>query len=226
MQGGAKKVNEAGATLAGGHSIADDSVKYGLSVMGLVNPDKIYENNKAEPTDILILTKKLGVGLVCNAQRVGQAFKGSLDEAIESMTTLNKKASEISRNYEIHACTDVTGFGFLGHLNEMINKNVSAEIDSISIPVIKGALHYAEEFLFTAAAQRNRNHVADNVDFSENITFAMEELLFDPQTSGGLLFAVKKEDALPFLKELKNEGFPAAIVGHFTQKKEKNIYIK
>ena len=120
MQGGAKKVNEAGATLAGGHSIADDSVKYGLSVMGLVNPDKIYENNKAEPADILILTKKLGVGLVCNAQRVGQAFKGSLDEAIESMTTLNKKASEISRNYEIHACTDVTGFGFLGHLNEMI----------------------------------------------------------------------------------------------------------
>ena len=207
MQGGAKKVNEAGATLAGGHSIADDSVKYGLSVMGLVNPDKIYENNKAEPADILILTKKLGVGLVCNAQRVGQAFKGSLDEAIESMTTLNKKASEISRN-------------------EMINNNVSAEIDSISIPVIKGALHYAEEFLLTAAAQRNRNHVADNVDFSENITFAMEELLFDPQTSGGLLFAVKKEDALPFLKELKNEGLPAAIVGHFTQKKEKNIYIK
>ena len=89
------------------------------------------------------------------------------------MTTLNKKASEISRNYEIHACTDVTGFGFLGHLNEMINNNVSAEIDSISIPVIKGALHYAEEFLLTAAAQRNRNHVSDNVDFSENITFAM-----------------------------------------------------
>ena len=203
MQGGAKKVNEAGATLAGGHSIADDSVKYGLSVMGLVNPDKIYENNKAEPTDILILTKKLGVGLVCNAQRVGQAFKGSMDEAIESMTTLNKKASEISRNYEIHACTDVTGFGLLGHLNEMINNSVSVEIDSISIPVIKGALHYAEEFLLTAAAQRNRNHVGDNVDFSENITFAMEELLFDPQTSGGLLFAVKKEDALPFLKELK-----------------------
>lgn len=120
----------------------------------------------------------------------------------------------------------MTGFGFLGHLNEMINNNVSAEIDSISIPVIKGALHYAEEFLLTAAAQRNRNHVADNVDFSENITFAMEELLFDPQTSGGLLFAVKKEDALPFLKELKNEGLPAAIVGHFMKKKEKNIYIK
>ena len=133
MQGGAKKVNEAGATLAGGHSIADDSVKYGLSVMGLVNPDKIYENNKAEPTDILILTKKLGVGLVCNAQRVGQAFKGSMDEAIESMTTLNKKASEISRNYEIHACTDVTGFGFLGHLNEMINNPSTSSLQRFSV---------------------------------------------------------------------------------------------
>lgn len=226
MQGGAKKVDEAGASLAGGHSIADESVKYGLSVMGLVNPEKIYENNTAKPTDILILTKKLGVGLVCNAERVGQAEKVSLEEAIESMTTLNKKAAEISRKYEIHACTDVTGFGFLGHLDEMINDNISAEIDSISIPVIKGALHYAAEFLLTAAAQRNRNHVGGDVEFSKNITFAMEELLFDPQTSGGLLFAVKEKDALPFLKELRKAGLPAAIVGHFTEKQEKNIYIR
>ena len=226
MQGGAKKVNEAGATLAGGHSIADDSVKYGLSVMGLVNPDKIYENNKAEPTDILILTKKLGVGLVCNAQRVGQAFKGSMDEAIESMTTLNKKASEISRNYEIHACTDVTGFGFLGHLSEMINEQISAEIDSISIPVIKGAIHCAEEFLLTAAAQRNRNHVKERVEFASKIPFSMEELLFDPQTSGGLLFAVRGDQAGEFLKELKEAGLPAAIVGRLTSKKEKDIYVK
>lgn len=226
MQGGAKKVNEADATLAGGHSISDEDVKYGLSVMGIVDTKKIYENNTGKPADILILTKKLGVGLVCNAKRVGQAKKGSVEEAIESMTTLNKEASRISRKYEIHACTDVTGFGFLGHLNEMINDEISAEIDSIAIPAIKGALHYAEEFLLTAAAQRNRNHVAMDVEFSKNITFAMEELLFDPQTSGGLLFAVKEEDALPFLKELKKAGLPAAIVGHFTDKNEKNIYIR
>ena len=195
MQGGAEKVIEAGGTLAGGHSIADADVKYGLSVMGIVNPKQIYANDKGRPSDVLIFTKKLGVGLVCNANRVGQAPKGAMEEAVASMTMLNKKAAKISHRYEIHACTDVTGFGFLGHLSEMINDAISAEIDSISIPVIKGAMHCAEEFLLTAAAQRNRNHVAERVTFSKYIPFAMEELLFDPQTSGGLLFAVKKEEA-------------------------------
>ena len=225
MQGGAEKVSEAGGTLAGGHSIADADVKYGLSVMGIVNPKQIYANDKGRPSDVLIFTKKLGVGLVCNANRVGQAPKGAMEEAVASMTMLNKKAAKISHRYEIHACTDVTGFGFLGHLSEMINDAISAEIDSISIPVIRGAMHCAEEFLLTAAAQRNRNHVAERVTFSKYIPFAMEELLFDPQTSGGLLFAVKKEDAAAFEKELREAGMPAAIVGRFTEKKEKDIYV-
>ena len=166
MQGGAEKVIEAGGTLAGGHSIMDNDVKYGLSVTGVVHPDHIYGNNQGQPSDVLILTKKLGVGLVCNANRVGLAPEGAMEEAAASMTTLNKKAAEISHHYEIHACTDVTGFGFLGHLSEMINEEISAEIDSISIPVIRGAIHCAEEFLLTAAAQRNRNHVGDRVEFS------------------------------------------------------------
>lgn len=225
MQGGAEKVIEAGGTLAGGHSIADADVKYGLSVMGIVNPKQIYANDKGRPSDVLIFTKKLGVGLVCNANRVGQAPKGAMEEAVASMTMLNKEAAKISHRYEIHACTDVTGFGFLGHLSEMINDAISAEIDSISIPVIKGALHCAEEFLLTAAAQRNRNHVAERVTFSKYIPFEMEELLFDPQTSGGLLFAVQKEDAAAFEKELREAGMPAAIVGRFTEKKEKDIYV-
>ena len=225
MQGGAEKVIEAGGTLAGGHSIADADVKYGLSVMGIVNPKQIYANDKGRPSDVLIFTKKLGVGLVCNANRVGQAPKGAMEEAVASMTMLNKKAAKISHRYEIHACTDVTGFGFLGHLSEMINDAISAEIDSISIPVIRGAMHCAEEFLLTAAAQRNRNHVAERVTFSKYIPFAMEELLFDPQTSGGLLFAVQKEDAAAFEKELREAGMPAAIVGRFTEKKEKDIYV-
>ena len=120
MQGGAEKVIEAGGTLAGGHSIADADVKYGLSVMGIVNPKQIYANDKGRPSDVLIFTKKLGVGLVCNANRVGQAPKGAMEEAVASMTMLNKKAAKISHRYEIHACTDVTGFGFLGHLSEMM----------------------------------------------------------------------------------------------------------
>lgn len=226
MQGGAEKVIEAGGTLAGGHSIMDNDVKYGLSVTGVVHPDHIYGNNQGQPSDVLILTKKLGVGLVCNANRVGLAPEGAMEEAAASMTTLNKKAAEISHHYEIHACTDVTGFGFLGHLSEMINEEISAEIDSISIPVIRGAIHCAEEFLLTAAAQRNRNHVGARVEFSPWIPFSMEELLFDPQTSGGLLFAVKPEQAGVFLKELQGAGLPAAMVGRFVSKKEKEIYVR
>ena len=226
MQGGAEKVIEAGGTLAGGHSIMDNDVKYGLSVTGVVHPDHIYGNNQGQPSDVLILTKKLGVGLVCNANRVGLAPEGAMEEAVVSMTTLNKKAAEISHHYEIHACTDVTGFGFLGHLSEMINEEISAEIDSISIPVIRGAIHCAEEFLLTAAAQRNRNHVGDRVKFSSWIPFSMEELLFDPQTSGGLLFAVKPEQAGAFLKELQGAGLPAAMVGRFVSKKERDIYVR
>ena len=226
MQGGAEKVIEAGGTLAGGHSIMDNDVKYGLSVTGVVHPDHIYGNNQGQPSDVLILTKKLGVGLVCNANRVGLAPEGAMEEAAASMTTLNKKAAEISHHYEIHACTDVTGFGFLGHLSEMINEEISAEIDSISIPVIRGAIRCAEEFLLTAAAQRNRNHVGDRVEFSNWIPFSMEELLFDPQTSGGLLFAVKPEQAGAFLKELQGAGLPAAMVGRFVSKKENDIYVR
>ena len=226
MQGGAEKVIEAGGTLAGGHSIMDNDVKYGLSVTGVVHPEHIYGNNQGQPSDVLILTKKLGVGLVCNANRVGLAPEGAMEEAAASMTTLNKKAAEISHHYEIHACTDVTGFGFLGHLSEMINEEISAEIDSISIPVIRGAIHCAEEFLLTAAAQRNRNHVGARVEFSPWIPFSMEELLFDPQTSGGLLFAVKPEQAGAFLKELQGAGLPAAMVGRFVSKKEKEIYVR
>ena len=139
MQGGADKVIEAGGTLAGGHSIADSDVKYGLSVMGTVHPEHIYSNNTGQPSDVLILTKKLGVGLVCNANRVGEAPLGAIEDAVSSMTTLNKAASEISHSFDIHACTDVTGFSFLGHLSEMLNDDITALIDSISIPV-----HYRE----------------------------------------------------------------------------------
>ena len=225
MQGGADKVIEAGGTLAGGHSIADSDVKYGLSVMGTVHPKHIYSNNTGQPSDVLILTKKLGVGLVCNANRVGEAPLGAIEDAVSSMTTLNRAASEISHSFEIHACTDVTGFSFLGHLSEMLNDDITALIDSISIPVITGALRCADEFFLTAAAQRNRNHVGDKVCFEKNIPFSMEEVLFDPQTSGGLLFAVKATEADAFLHDLKAAGLPAAKVGRFVKRRDVPIYV-
>ncbi len=224
MRGGSEKVIEAGGTLAGGHSIADSDVKYGLSVTGIVHPDKIYPNNQGKPGDCLILTKKLGVGIICTANRVGEASKEAMDEAIESMTTLNKYAAQICKDYEIHACTDVTGFGFLGHLHEMMDGRLSCHIYANDIPIIKEAVHQADEFMITAGGQKNRNHVGNAVKF-ENISFTMEEILFDPQTAGGLLIAVSAKEAKSLEKKLQDIGLPAKIVGEITQKTATEITV-
>ena len=224
MRGGAEKVTEAGAVLAGGHSIADDGVKYGLSVMGTIHPDKVYANNRGQAGDVLILTKKLGVGILCTANRVGEASQEAMDAAVQSMTTLNKYASEICANYTVHACTDVTGFGFLGHLHEMLDGKLSARIRAQRIPIFEEALHHADEFLLTAAGQRNRNHTGSFVEF-RNIPFAMEEILFDPQTSGGLLIAVEPVQAEALEKELRQAGLPARIIGEITNRTEPEIMV-
>ena len=224
MRGGSEKVIEAGGTLVGGHSIADDSVKYGLSVMGTVHPDRIWPNNNGQPGDKLILTKRLGVGIVCTANRVGEASKEAMDAAVESMTTLNKYAAGCCRGYDVHACTDVTGFSFLGHLHEMLDGKLSCRVHAKSVPVIPQALDYADEFLLTAAGQRNRNHTGPFVRF-EDIPFAMEEVLFDPQTSGGLLIAVRPDQAEELLAELREEGLPAGITGEIIEKRETEIYV-
>ncbi|MBF7096467.1 selenide, water dikinase SelD [Alkalibacter mobilis] len=215
LQGGNEKVIEAGGVLVGGHSISDNDVKYGLSVTGTVDPKKVLKNNACKPGDHLILTKPLGVGIIATAQRVGECSREAMDEAIKSMTTLNKYAAEIIRKYRVNACTDITGFGFLGHLREMLGNGFGADIDSIKIPHIHEALHYAKKFLYTSAGQKNRNHFGDNVIF-KGIPFAMEEILFDPQTSGGLLISIDPDDAGPALKELRELGLPCGIVGRVT----------
>ena len=225
LRGGAEKVAEAGGSLAGGHSIADTGVKYGLSVTGLVNPKKMYINDSGQPGDKLILTKALGVGLLCTANRVGEAAPEHMAGAIASMTTLNKTAAEISRRYAVHAATDVTGFSFLGHLHEMMGGKLSCIIDARSIPVLPGAEKAADEFLYTAAGQRNRNHTGPYVTF-EDLPFAMEEVLFDPQTSGGLLLAAAPEDASALEAELQAAGLPAKIVGEIVSKTEHEITVK
>ena len=225
MQGGSEKVIEAGGTLAGGHSIADDGVKYGLSVTGVVNPEKIYANNTGKPGDVLVLTKKLGVGIICTAARIGEASESALNEAVASMTTLNKTAAEIAGKYNVHACTDVTGFSFLGHLHEMMDGRLSCEVYADSVPVMEDALKYADEFYLTAAAQKNRNHAGPFVKF-EDIPFAMEEVLFDPQTSGGLLIAVDPADAESMVDEMQQAGLPAAAVGVIKEKTDIEIQVK
>ncbi|WP_230397635.1 selenide, water dikinase SelD [Novisyntrophococcus fermenticellae] len=224
LQGGSEKVREAGGVLAGGHSIADDSVKYGLSVMGTIHPDKIYANNTCREGDALLLTKPLGVGIVCTADRVGDASETAMDLAVKSMSTLNSYASKIVRKYRTHACTDVTGFGFLAHLCEMLEETYTAVVDKNRIPYIPECPDYVEEFYLTAAAQRNRNHVQDKVKF-ENCSFALEEILYDAQTSGGLLVSMDCEDARRALEEIRFLGLPCDIVGKVEKRQKKSIIV-
>lgn len=225
LQGGNKKVTEAGAVLAGGHSIADADIKYGLSVTGIVDPDRIWQNTGCKPGDALILTKKLGVGIIMTAHRIKEASEKAVNEAVESMTTLNKYASAILKQYPVHACTDVTGFGFLVHLSEMLACDYTAVIDAANVPKFDETENYADEFYLTAAAQKNRNFIGEKVEF-QNISFAMEEVLFDPQTSGGLLVTLDPKDAEAVVQEMQAIGLPARIVGHITEKQEKDIIVR
>ena len=224
LRGGAEKVAEAGGSLAGGHSIADTGVKYGLSVTGLVDPRRMTANDTGRPGDKLLLTKALGVGLICTANRVGEAAPDQMEGAIRSMTTLNKTAAEIAHKYEVHAATDVTGFSFLGHLHEMMGDKLSCVIDAHAVPVLPGAWEAADACLYTAAGQRNRNHTGPFVRF-ENVPFPMEEILFDPQTSGGLLLAAAPQDAAALEQELRAVGLPAAIVGEILEKQTAEITV-
>lgn len=170
------------------------------------------------------MTKRLGVGIVCTANRVGEASQDAMDTAVASMTTLNKYAAQCCRGYHIHACTDVTGFSFLGHLHEMLDGRLSCHVHAKAVPVIPQALDYADEFLLTAAGQRNRNHTGPFVRF-EGVPFAMEEVLFDPQTAGGLLIALDAGEAPALLADLLAAGAPAAIVGEITDRQEAEITV-
>lgn len=222
LKGGAAKLKEAQCSLVGGHSIHDPRIKYGLCVMGILNPQKIYSNNSSRVGDKLILTKPLGVSLLSSARTVGECEDKYFKGAVESMRTLNKYAYEILKKYKVNAMTDVTGFGLIGHLSEMVSD--TAVIYSKNLEILPGAKEAAEEFLFTAGGQRNRKSYADLVDF-EIQDFALEEVLFDPQTSGGLLAALA-EDGEKALEELKAAGIPAAIVGEIIPPQDKKIIVR
>lgn len=225
LMGGAEKVAEAGASLAGGHSIDDSGVKYGLSVNGLVDPRRVYTNTGGREGDALVLTKRLGVGLICTAARVGQVPAGALEEAVESMKTLNMRAALACAGFDIHACTDVTGFGLLGHLHEMMHGELCCNVDAGKVPVFKAALACADEFLFTAAAQRNRNYLEKDVFFTDEVSFATQEVLFDPQTSGGLLIALSPDEAPELVEKLRLAGCPAQQFGVIRKKEGHEITV-
>ena len=223
IEGGNSKLKEAHCALVGGHSIRDDSIKYGLSVTGLVDPKTVKTNNGVVDGDVLVLTKPLGVGLTLNALRMKDCSKNMQDIVFKSMTTLNKYAADILKKYTIHALTDVTGFGLLVHLNEMLNEKKSASLYKNQIPYFPDCERYVEEFYLSGAAQTNRNSVEGNIYF--DCDFFTEEILFDPQTSGGLLASVSKVDVEKIQKEFQENNLPLYVIGEVISKNKYNIYV-
>lgn len=213
LRGGADKVLEAGAVLAGGHTIQDTLPKYGLSVTGFVHPEKFWKNCGAQAGDVLILTKPLGVGVINTAIKADMASGEETAAVIASMTTLNKYARDILKNYRVHACTDVTGFGLAGHALEMaLGSEKTLAFYSERLPLLPGAREYASMGLIPAGAYRNRAHV-EKAGFKSYAALALEDLFFDPQTSGGLLAAVHPEDAQAVDQALGELTLPHGVIG-------------
>ena len=210
--GGAEKIAEAGAVLGGGHSIYDKETKYGLAVTGIAERKKIIRNNTPQAGHSLILTKPLGTGIIMAADRVGAASKAAVQKAIDSMRRLNRCAAEKMSGFAVSACTDVTGFGLLCHLLEMCGGVYSAQIWPETLPVFGEAAAYAEDFLLTAAAQRNRNHFSGH-GLVDDLPFAAQELMFDPQTSGGLLICADSEQSRDLLESIQQDDPAAAVIG-------------
>ena len=225
LKGGAEKVHEAGGVLAGGHSIHDATPKYGLSVTGIVHPDKILQNNNCKVGDLLIVTKPLGVSIINTAHMVKECSEEAFAQSVKQMTTLNKYAADMMKGFNVNSCTDITGFGFLGHLVEMLDGKYSAEINIKDIPYIEEAYKCANEFVITAGGQLNRTYVEPNVDYQVK-DFALEEIMYDPQTSGGLLISIPEEEAQQLLEKLNTLEIKSAIVGRVIEKQEKAVIVK
>ncbi|SFL19756.1 selenophosphate synthase [Halanaerobium salsuginis] len=213
LQGGAAKVAEAGAIIAGGHTIQDDEPKYGLSVTGLVEPAKLLTNSGCQPGDKLILTKPLGMGIMATAIKAGLAEGGLENEVVKAMADLNKTAAKVMQKIGVNACTDITGFGFLGHSLELAKgSKVGIEIFSQDIPIFSEITEYAEMGLVPAGAYTNKNYLADQLTLAPGLAETTSDILFDPQTSGGLLISVSSAKVADLLIELYAAGIEQATV--------------
>lgn len=225
LKGGAEKVIEAGCTLCGGHTIVDETVKYGLSVTGIVDTKRVLTNNGVKSGDKIILTKPLGVGILLTAHQCEIDTKEDFDAAVKSMTTLNKYAAEILFKYKVSALTDVTGFGLFNHLNEMLDGKMSAKLYIDKIPTVnENVKKYAEDDYFTGGAIRNEDAIKDKIDFG-NTPEWIKQVGYDPQTSGGLLCSISAEDADKAIEELSKLELRSEIIGEVIKKNEKAIHL-
>jgi selenide,water dikinase len=243
MRGGLTKMSEAGCFVIGGHSIRDDDLKFGYAVTGLVHPDKIWRNVGAQPGDVLIFTKSIGTGVIATALKKGRASQESISAATNSMTHLNRAAAEAlieldansqarTKNKSVHAVTDVTGFSLLGHAREMALGNPSAQISPVSFEInhalieyLPGAIECAREGNISMGLTNNREFIGDCVEFAENVPEEFRVLMFDPQTSGGLLAAIAPDAAQSALDSLKKHGVSARQIGRVIEKRAPLISI-
>lgn len=226
LRGGAEKIAESGAVLSGGHSIHDPEIKYGLSVTGLVNPEKVFKNYGSQEGDVLIITKPLGTGIISTASKVEEIPENYREEWIEAMVTLNKYSAEIIRDYPVSACTDITGFGFLGHAYEMaVASEKTFILEQELIPYIEIAKEYAKEFYITSMGQKNRNYLENKIDISE-VPLWLQEIMLDPQTSGGLLFSVPQQYSNEIMEKLNKLKIKSAIIGTVEKLQDKYIVVR
>lgn len=228
LKGGHDKVKESGAILVGGHSVSDDEPKYGLSITGMVKPENVLTNSNAKEGDYLVLTKPLGLGILNTAIKAGIVDEETYDEAVKVMVTLNKYGKEaMDKAGGINSVTDITGFGFLGHALEMAEgSNVTIKICSDKVPIIKGAKENAEMGIIPAGAYDNRRFIGDKIFINEGVEQYLKDILFDPQTSGGLLISVKKENKDKLLEALKDTPNTFALVGEVTKKEKYHLIVE
>ena len=218
LKGGASKIHEAGAAILGGHSVVDDEIKFGYAVTGTVHPGRVLTNAGAREGDALVLTKPLGTGVIATALKGGMARAEHVAASVESMLLLNRAACEEMLRYRVHGCTDVTGFGLLGHARELASASaVTLEIETDKLRFLPGALEYARAGALPGGLTRNRAFVWPSVQVTRTLDPALETLLYDPQTSGGLLIAMDHEDA-----ERMTSGF---VIGRVVAKSSEAIHL-
>lgn len=218
IRGGAERVKAAGAVVIGGHTIIDEELKYGMAVTGVVHPDRVIRNVGVQPGDAIVLTKPLGTGIISTALKRRKASKDTVRAAIASMIALNNTASAIMREFPVHACSDVTGFGLLGHATEMASaSDVTIILQAAKLPLLPGARRLAEQGSLTGGCKRNRDYLKDKIAVDRSVAEGLLEVALDPQTSGGLLIALPEARASEVIAELHSKGIKAAtIVGYAT----------
>ena len=223
MQGGASKVKEAGAIIAGGHTIEDSEPKYGLCVTGFMHPDQVMQNSNCKEGDLLVLTKPLGIGVLTTANKAQLLDQQTYDQMVEAMATLNKYAKDVMMEVGANACTDV---GLIGHASEMAKgSGLTIELFSKEVPIIEAAIDFAKMGIIPSGAYNNMAFVKDDVRFAPDVPQHIQDLLVDPITSGGLLISLPEEKAHVLVEKLKGVTICNAIVGRVTAKQDRAIVV-